>query len=108
GGRFVAVRTDSLAPFRKALRHWGTSCRVSRAECLRAGGCSPGGCGPEHSPVTRERIMNDAPSSTPAKRRSLLKRMALLVLCLVGVYVLAAYLVIPALWKRYAERHPAL
>lgn len=34
--------------------------------------------------------------------------MALLVIALAGVYLVAAYLVIPALWKRYADRHPEL
>jgi hypothetical protein len=48
------------------------------------------------------------PGATPAKRRSASKRVALAVLGLLLIYLAAAYLVLPGLWKRYAHRHPSL
>lgn len=36
------------------------------------------------------------------------RRIALLLLALIALYLLAAYVVMPAYWKRYAARHPSL
>jgi hypothetical protein len=52
--------------------------------------------------------MADEPTVTPKKRRSLWKRLALLAGSLVVLYVAVAYLLMPALWRLYAHRHPAL
>ncbi|HKB37912.1 MAG TPA: LssY C-terminal domain-containing protein [Gemmataceae bacterium] len=52
--------------------------------------------------------MANEPKATPAKRRSLLKRLALLAVGLAVLYVAVAYLLLPALWRVYAHRHPAL
>jgi hypothetical protein len=45
---------------------------------------------------------------TPARRRSRRKKLAMLLGGLLLLWLVAAYLMIPALWKRYARRHPAL
>jgi hypothetical protein len=51
--------------------------------------------------------MSDKPTSLPTKRR-LWKRLALLAAGLLLMYLAAAYVVVPALWTRYAHRHPSL
>src|SRR5262245_23844523 len=56
----------------------------------------------------RSHPMPDQPQTTPAPRGSLRKRLALLALGLLLVYLAAAYLLMPALWKRYEHRHPSL
>jgi hypothetical protein len=45
---------------------------------------------------------------TPARRRSRAKRVALFVAGVVLVWLAAAYLLLPMLWKGYARRHPSL
>jgi hypothetical protein len=52
--------------------------------------------------------VNPLPSSTPSRRRSRWKRVAVLIGALVLVYLIAAYLIMPAAWRYYAHRHPAL
>lgn len=52
--------------------------------------------------------MSDRSTSTGMKFWSRRKSIGLLILGLVLVYVIGAYLVMPHLWKRYAERHPEL
>jgi hypothetical protein len=50
-----------------------------------------------------------APAQPPTRHAaSLVKRVALAVLVIAGFYVLAAYVVLPSLWKRYEHRHPWL
>jgi hypothetical protein len=48
------------------------------------------------------------PTSTPTKRRALRKRVAILAAGLIVVYLAVAYVLLPALWKRYAHKHPSL
>jgi len=45
-------------------------------------------------------------SSTPNPHRSLRKQIALRVCFLILAYLAVAYLVMPALWKRYTRKHP--
>ena len=45
---------------------------------------------------------------TPPKHRRLWKRVLHWIAILVPVYLIAAYLVMPGLWKRYVRRHPSL
>jgi hypothetical protein len=52
--------------------------------------------------------MSDEPIAPPRKRQSLWKRLALLAAVLAVLYVAVAYLLLPALWRLYAHRHPAL
>src|SRR5262249_52211488 len=52
--------------------------------------------------------MQAEPSSRPTKRRSLWKRVALLVCVALLAYLAVAYLLLPALWKRYTHKHPSL
>ena len=52
--------------------------------------------------------MQAEPISGPAKRRSLKKRVALLVLATILAYLAVAYLLMPALWTRYTLKHPSL
>ncbi len=52
--------------------------------------------------------MQGEPTSTPTKRRSLWKRVAILASGLLLVYLAVAYVLVPALWKRYAHKHPSL
>src|SRR5438309_12009052 len=47
-------------------------------------------------------------AGTPPRRRSLRRRLVGIVFVLLLVWAAVAYLVMPALWKRYAHRHPAL
>ena len=47
-------------------------------------------------------------TSRPTKRRSLWKRVALLVSVALLAYLAVAYLLLPALWKRYTHKHPSL
>jgi LssY-like putative type I secretion system component LssY len=44
----------------------------------------------------------------PPPRRAGWKRAAIGLAVALGVYLLVAYVLMPALWKRYAHRHPAL
>src|SRR5438034_7780979 len=46
--------------------------------------------------------------SIPPRGRSLRRRLARLVVLLLLLYGVTAYLIVPALWKRYAHRHPSL
>jgi hypothetical protein len=53
--------------------------------------------------------MDHTPPPPPSpKRRSLRARLIRVVAGLLVVYLAAAYLIVPTLWKRYAHRHPAL
>jgi hypothetical protein len=51
---------------------------------------------------------NPASSAAPRKRWSLRKRLLGLFVALLLAYLVVAYLVMPALWKHYAHRHPSL
>ena len=48
------------------------------------------------------------PTSTPPKQRSRWKRVVILVGSLVLLWFVVAYLIMPAAWRYYAHRHPAL
>src|SRR4051794_28948073 len=50
--------------------------------------------------------MNDEPPAP--RRRRLIFRVVAVILGVVAVYLVLAYLLMPALWVRYAKRHPAL
>ena len=52
--------------------------------------------------------MADAPVSTTNRPRSLRRRIALLVACLLLVWLVVAYLFLPSLLKHYVRRHPSL
>jgi hypothetical protein len=52
--------------------------------------------------------MSDRAYPNSVKHRSIHKWLALIVGGLLLVYLTVAYFVLPALWKRYEERHPAL
>lgn len=52
--------------------------------------------------------MDDAIISALPKRRSRRRQLVILGFGLLLVWAIAAYLVMPALWKRYARRHPSL
>jgi hypothetical protein len=52
--------------------------------------------------------MPSAATPTPAKRRHLWKRTAVFAGGVLLLYLAGAYLVVPALWKGYAGRHPSL
>ena len=52
--------------------------------------------------------MRAEPTETRIKRWSLRKRIALLVGAVIIVWAIAAYIMIPVLWTRYAHRHPSL
>lgn len=52
--------------------------------------------------------MSDASPARESKRKDRWRKIGLVVFGLLVVYAAAAYLVIPHLWKRYAERHPEL
>ena len=45
---------------------------------------------------------------SPSKQRLRLKRLLVLVAGIIALYLLAAYVVVPLAWKRYAHRHPSL
>jgi hypothetical protein len=47
-------------------------------------------------------------SAAPPKRHRLRKRLLRLAVVLLLAWLIVAYLLLPALWKRYAKRHPAL
>jgi hypothetical protein len=51
--------------------------------------------------------MSNEPSSTPTKRWSRRRRIALIVTGLLLAYLSVAYILLPAFWVRYAHRHPA-
>jgi hypothetical protein len=48
------------------------------------------------------------PPPPSPQRRSLRTRLIRVVAGLLAVYLAAAYLIVPSLWKRYVHRHPAL
>jgi hypothetical protein len=52
--------------------------------------------------------MVDEPTSSPGKRRSYFKRIAVLVACFLLLYLVMAYLVMPAYLRRYAHHNPTL
>jgi hypothetical protein len=52
--------------------------------------------------------MSNASLPNPVKGRSLHKRLALIVGGLLLAYFVIAYVVLPAIWKAYEKRHPAL
>jgi hypothetical protein len=52
--------------------------------------------------------MRAEPTETRIKRWSLRKRIALLAGAVIIVWAIAAYIMIPVLWTRYAHRHPSL
>jgi hypothetical protein len=59
--------------------------------------------------AVNEDLTSTSPQKTPPTppRRVRFKRLATLILALLLVYLVGAYLVVPALWIRYANRHPA-
>src|SRR5204863_7216690 len=58
-----------------------------------------------HRSVLMDNSMNEP--SAPRQRRLMLRILAAVV-GVVAVYLVFAYLLMPALWVRYATRHPAL
>jgi hypothetical protein len=58
--------------------------------------------------LARNSIMSSPLPSDSSKPHRFLKRLAFLVGGLLLLYLVVAYLVLPALWRRYAHRHPAL
>src|SRR5262245_16308987 len=52
--------------------------------------------------------MPDELTSPPRKARRYLKRIAGVVAGLLVLYLVGAYLLIPALWRGYVRRHPSL
>jgi LssY C-terminus len=52
--------------------------------------------------------VTDAPDSTIRPPRSLRRRVALLVACLLVIWLVVAYIFMPGLWKHYVRRHPSL
>jgi LssY C-terminus len=52
--------------------------------------------------------MDESPALPPAKRAWLLKRVAIGTVTLIMLYVVIAYLIVPAGWIRYAKHHPTL
>lgn len=52
--------------------------------------------------------MHDAQPSPPTNRLRLLRWIALGFVTLAAIYVVVAYVILPAGWMRYARRHPAL
>jgi hypothetical protein len=56
----------------------------------------------------RQPMTAEPTSSTPSRRRSFGKRVALVVAAALLAYLSFAYLILPAVWKRYAHRHPSL
>src|SRR5262245_50960172 len=52
--------------------------------------------------------MPDETTPTPARRRSHWKRAAGLAGGLLLLYLVGAYVLLPALWRLYADRHPSL
>lgn len=52
--------------------------------------------------------MSEVSPALESKRRKRWKRIGWIVFGVLVVYVAAAYLVVPHLWKRYAKRHPEL
>jgi hypothetical protein len=62
-----------------------------------------------HTGQHQERPLSLEPNaSTPARRGSLPKRLVILTSGVLLTYLAAAYLLLPALWERYAHRHPSL
>src|SRR5262249_29158287 len=59
-------------------------------------------------PVSVVHMSSQATSSTPAPPWSRGKRLAVLALGMVLVYLAIAYLIAPMGWKRYARKHPSL
>jgi hypothetical protein len=53
-----------------------------------------------------EDLTFSSPQATPPKRFCF-KRLATLILALLLLYLVGAYLVVPAMWIGYAHRHPA-
>jgi hypothetical protein len=54
-------------------------------------------------------LLPSAPTSaTPMKRRSRRRQAGILVASLLLGYLAVAYLIVPAIWKNYAHRHPSL
>src|SRR5262249_4254620 len=57
----------------------------------------------------KERRMSVEPNaSTPAQRWSLPERLVILASGVLLTYLAVAYLLLPAFWERYADRHPSL
>jgi hypothetical protein len=54
-----------------------------------------------------ETLPNDEPPVSPATQRRLWRRVAIPVGCLLVLYLLAAYVLVPLGWMRYTHRHPA-
>ncbi|HYV35540.1 MAG TPA: LssY C-terminal domain-containing protein [Gemmataceae bacterium] len=52
--------------------------------------------------------MPDEPATTPAKRRSLPKRLALIAFIAGLTYLAVVYLIVPLVWKHYFRHHPSL
>jgi hypothetical protein len=55
----------------------------------------------------REYPMNSSSPSGQGRAPSMKRRVFLIILGLLTVYLLAAYLIIPFVWKRYSRHHPA-
>lgn len=53
-------------------------------------------------------MTSESNSTTPSRRRSLWQRLTLLAACALLAFLAVAYLVMPALWKHYAHKHPSL
>src|SRR6266850_7917283 len=51
---------------------------------------------------------NEPTAASPPKRWSRRRKIVVFIAGLLLVYLMAAYLVMPALWKHYVHRHPSL
>jgi len=58
--------------------------------------------------VTSSPLADPTAPATPPKRRSRRRRVMMLLAGLLVGYLVLAYLVMPAVWNRYARRHPSL
>src|SRR6516162_3181765 len=68
----------------------------------------PGEQEPEAQPANSSPSGGEVTISSLPKRRSRRKQIVLFVAALLLVWLVMAYLVMPTLWKGYANRHPSL
>jgi hypothetical protein len=62
----------------------------------------------EGQPTASTPVPSETIAATPRKPRSRLKHVGTIFVSVVLLYLVVAYLVMPAFWKRYLRRHPSL